>query len=57
MDELTQTYNRNYLESYFKNLISNLQKEERRSILCVIDIDDFKKLNDVYGHTTGDKVF
>ena len=56
MDELTQTYNRNYLESYFKNLISNLQKEERRSILCVIDIDDFKKLNDVYGHMTGDKV-
>jgi two-component system cell cycle response regulator len=56
MDELTQTYNRNYLESYFKNLIANLQKEERRSIVCVIDIDDFKKLNDVYGHMTGDKV-
>jgi two-component system cell cycle response regulator len=56
MDKLTQTYNRNYLESYFKNLIANLQKEERSSILCVIDIDDFKKLNDVYGHTTGDKI-
>ena len=56
MDELTQTYNRNYLESYFKNLIANLQKEEKRSIICVIDIDDFKKLNDVYGHITGDKV-
>lgn len=56
IDELTQTYNRNYLEAYFKNLMFNFKEEQKDSILSIIDIDDFKKLNDIYGHTTGDKI-
>jgi diguanylate cyclase (GGDEF)-like protein len=49
-DPLTSTYNRLYLNT-LKNKI-NLNDYD----LCIIDIDYFKKINDVYGHNTGDIV-
>ncbi len=51
-DSLTGLYNRHALWSYFDDL---MQKEES---FCVImgDIDDFKKINDTYGHDCGDVV-
>ncbi|RST70254.1 diguanylate cyclase [Candidatus Aquarickettsia rohweri] len=56
IDELTQVYNRRYLEIYFKSLIKQLQNNEKISIICIIDIDNFKQLNDTWGHITGDKI-
>lgn len=56
-DELTGAYNRRYvmriLEEKFKRSYSD--KENRLSV-AMIDIDNFKTVNDTYGHLAGDKV-
>ena len=51
-DPLTNLYNRRYAEALFMN-----QKDQGQKI-CVgmLDIDDFKKVNDIYGHDAGDLV-
>lgn len=50
VDALTGIYNRKYLEEFerFVNL--------NNYVLCVLDIDRFKEVNDTYGHDIGDKV-
>ncbi len=55
-DGLTMIYNRKYFAS---NLIGDLSFAKRHSIpltLFMMDIDHFKKVNDAYGHSTGDYV-
>ncbi len=48
-DVLTNTYNRRYYEEKIKDSVLNAG-------VAMIDIDDFKIYNDLYGHSTGDKV-
>ncbi len=54
-DFLTGLYNRRYFfkasSKYFKNAIS----EGEDFCIAMIDIDHFKKINDEFGHDTGDK--
>ncbi|MGQ5718584.1 GGDEF domain-containing protein [Pseudochrobactrum asaccharolyticum] len=50
-DSMTGLLNRNA----FLNTIRQLNKTSRQSVLLVIDADNFKNINDVYGHQTGDK--
>lgn len=54
-DQLTGILNRRGLERAFERAV--LQTEQRNSPLCVcmIDIDNFKQINDTYGHQTGDE--
>lgn len=53
-DGLTSLFN----HAYFQNKLDSLVKEKsiRPLSLIILDIDDFKKVNDIYGHLTGDKV-
>ena len=53
-DQLTGTLNRRGLEEAFESEVSRSQR--RKSSLCVamLDIDNFKKLNDTLGHEAGD---
>ncbi len=55
-DPLTSLYNRRYFEEeVFKRIVESKTNNEPFSVL-MIDADHFKKVNDTYGHKTGDKV-
>ncbi len=51
-DPLTGCYNRRYVES----LRSRLERPTSRWGCLLLDLDDFKKVNDTYGHEEGDRV-
>ncbi len=52
-DMLTGLYNRRFFEGIMKR--SKEEKETSYSV-AMLDVDDFKKINDTYGHETGDRV-
>lgn len=56
LDALTGFYNRQQLDERIKQEISSAKR--KHTSLCVImtDIDFFKRVNDTYGHSTGDLV-
>ena len=51
IDKLTQIPNRNDLYIYIENL-----EDKENYALAIFDIDDFKKVNDTYGHIYGDYI-
>jgi diguanylate cyclase (GGDEF)-like protein len=55
-DPLTDLYNRRYFNEIGKNLISISKRENQNLSVMIMDIDDFKNINDTYGHSVGDKV-
>lgn len=55
-DQLTTLYNRRYFFDVVQNFISLAKRENTPLSLMMIDIDDFKSINDTYGHGTGDLV-
>jgi len=51
-DDLTHLPNRRYINRYFNAKVL----ENKRFALIWIDLNDFKSVNDTYGHTIGDNV-
>lgn len=56
VDPLTQLYNRNFFIKSLDKEIMRLNRYGGDLAIMFIDLDDFKKLNDQYGHTVGDIV-
>lgn len=57
LDALTKVLNRRALSTNLENICSNKKSfKSNRTHLVILDIDDFKMVNDTYGHVTGDKI-
>lgn len=54
IDPLTGLYNRRSMHNFLSDALNS--QEESPFCLVMCDIDDFKKINDTYGHDTGDLV-
>jgi diguanylate cyclase (GGDEF)-like protein len=54
-DALTKLANRAAFDEFFAKSMVRFHHKPFQLALVVIDIDDFKKINDTYGHTAGDK--
>lgn len=55
-DSLTGLFNRGYMEDILSSEISLALKENKDLGIIMCDIDDFKFINDTYGHEFGDSV-
>ncbi|CAH1058375.1 sensor domain-containing diguanylate cyclase [Paenibacillus pseudetheri] len=55
-DKLTGLKNRRFLQEKLEEQIVGYGRDQAAFSLCIIDIDHFKKVNDTYGHQTGDYV-
>ena len=55
-DPLTKIYNRLKFDNIFASEIMRVQRYETPLSLIIFDIDDFKQINDTYGHNVGDNV-
>ncbi len=55
-DSLTQINNRMALSDELDRELAQVKRHQRQSSILMMDIDNFKKINDNFGHTTGDLV-
>ena len=55
-DPLTKLPNRRLLTEHIDKCLSVSSRNDYVSALIFIDLDDFKPINDIYGHATGDEV-
>lgn len=54
-DYLSGAYNRRYFFDIGSAIFLKAQRKNAAVAVVMLDIDDFKKVNDVYGHKAGDK--
>ncbi|MGB9811424.1 MAG: GGDEF domain-containing protein [Dictyoglomus turgidum] len=55
-DDLTGLYNRRKMDQELEKCLYIWERYNRPFSIIIIDIDDFKKINDTYGHLIGDMV-
>ncbi|NLM01645.1 MAG: GGDEF domain-containing protein [Treponema sp.] len=56
IDSLTGLFNRRYMDIILKKEFNRCTRYDKNLSICIIDIDDFKKVNDTFGHQFGDDV-
>lgn len=55
-DSLTGAWNRRFLDENFDRLAAEARSREVPLELALLDVDDFKRVNDIFGHQTGDSL-
>ena len=55
-DSLTGLFNHRYFHERLRAELTRISRTHDSVALMVLDIDDFKKVNDVFGHATGDEM-
>lgn len=55
-DQVTGLPNRRLFERELRHAVARVAREAGGAALLLIDVDDFKKVNDSFGHEVGDKV-
>lgn len=55
IDPVSKLYNRRYLLKNTKKIFANAKRNDQELCVIMIDIDDFKSINDTYGHLMGDE--
>jgi len=56
LDSLTGLYNRRYCDDRLKTEIQRVERNRLPLIVIVVDLNDFKNINDRFGHAAGDLV-
>lgn len=54
-DGLTGLYNHSYFQESLTRMVAHAMRSGNPLSLLFLDLDDFKKINDAYGHSTGDQ--
>ena len=55
-DELTGVYNRRFFNEILSKQLSLAKRRNEHLSLVILDLDNFKSINDAYGHSTGDRI-
>ena len=55
-DSLTNLPNRNLLHEHLSSAIANAQRDKKQLAIAMLDLDNFKNVNDTLGHEAGDTV-
>ena len=55
-DPLTGCYTRHYMDSYFENYMLETEQQSQELCIALMDVDNFKDINDKYGHDIGDEI-